>query len=315
MDYSDAFRLVNLAVGVFMVLGGISQFFPLGFQSIIIGCYVIIFGICTALLEFQIPPQVSRYASFLFSFVGRGIFYVFVGSILLHDHVLRIIAGSLIGIIGLIYIALEFVPSIEPPANMREADGGWGAEQSTVKTTSYNIQYLGIASLLPLSTPAFTTIYLLLQISWIPNRTGLYYISHHISPTHSMTRISSRTNDEQSRHFLTSSRVYLTKLIVVVLFCVLPSLLCIPVFVSTYTLEVQICAFPNPLLIPRIQCCREIPKRKPARTPLAFQCYTDYKENPHLLDGRGVSVSHSIPIMCYPPKEKVPGELPSCLCA
>ncbi|ATZ55871.1 Bctvp15 [Botrytis cinerea B05.10] len=129
MDYSDAFRLVNLAVGVFMVLGGISQFFPLGFQSIIIGCYVIIFGICTALLEFQIPPQVSRYASFLFSFVGRGIFYVFVGSILLHDHVLRIIAGSLIGIIGLIYIGLEFVPSIEPPANMREADGGWGAEQ------------------------------------------------------------------------------------------------------------------------------------------------------------------------------------------
>ncbi|RAL65595.1 hypothetical protein DID88_005267 [Monilinia fructigena] len=129
MDYSDAFRLVNLAVGVFMVLGGISQFFPLGFQSIIIGCYVIIFGICTALLEFQIPPQVSRYASFLFSFVGRGIFYVFVGSILIHDHVLRIIAGSLIGIIGLIYIALEFVPSIEPPANMREADGGWGAEQ------------------------------------------------------------------------------------------------------------------------------------------------------------------------------------------
>ncbi|TGO65644.1 hypothetical protein BELL_1001g00030 [Botrytis elliptica] len=119
MDYSDAFRLVNLAVGVFMVLGGISQFFPLGFQSIIIGCYVIIFGICTALLEFQIPPQVSRYASFLFSFVGRGIFYVFVGSILLHDHVLRIIAGSLIGIIGLIYIGLEFVPSIEPPANMR----------------------------------------------------------------------------------------------------------------------------------------------------------------------------------------------------
>ncbi|TGO81423.1 hypothetical protein BPOR_1163g00030 [Botrytis porri] len=138
MDYSDAFRLVNLAVGVFMVLGGISQFFPLGFQSIIIGCYVIIFGICTALLgpshppqarKFQIPPQVSRYASFLFSFVGRGIFYVFVGSILLHDHVLRIIAGSLIGIIGLIYIGLEFVPSIEPPANMREADGGWGAEQ------------------------------------------------------------------------------------------------------------------------------------------------------------------------------------------
>ncbi|ERS96752.1 hypothetical protein HMPREF1624_06961 [Sporothrix schenckii ATCC 58251] len=112
-----------------MVLGGISQFFPITFQSVVIGVYVILFGLATALLEFQIPPQVSRYASFLFSFIGRGIFYVFIGSILLHDHTLRIIAGSIVGIIGLVYCVLEFIPSIEPPANMREADAGWGAEQ------------------------------------------------------------------------------------------------------------------------------------------------------------------------------------------
>ncbi|KAI0152487.1 COPI associated [Hypoxylon sp. NC0597] len=129
MDFSDSFRIVNLAVGIIMVLGGISQFFNLGFQSIIIGAYVVIFGLAVALLEFQIPPQVSRYASFMFSFIGRGIFYIFVGSILLNNGVLRIIAGSVIGIIGLAYVALEFVPSIEPPANMREADAGWGAEQ------------------------------------------------------------------------------------------------------------------------------------------------------------------------------------------
>ena len=55
--------------------------------------------------------------------------YIFVGCILLHDGVLRIIAGSIIGVIGVGYVALEFVPSIEPPANMREADAGWGAEQ------------------------------------------------------------------------------------------------------------------------------------------------------------------------------------------
>ncbi|KAK4041163.1 Golgi apparatus membrane protein TVP15 [Parachaetomium inaequale] len=124
MDFSDSFRIVNLVVAVLMVLGGISQFFPIGFQSSIIGVYVIIFG-----LEFQIPPQVSRYASFLFSFIGRGIFYIFVGSILLHDHTLRKIDGSIIGLIGVAYVVLEFIPSIEPPANMREADAGWGAEQ------------------------------------------------------------------------------------------------------------------------------------------------------------------------------------------
>ncbi|CAK7224099.1 hypothetical protein SBRCBS47491_005433 [Sporothrix bragantina] len=129
MDLSNIFRVVNLGVGVMMVLGGISQFFPVTFQSTVVGIYVILFGLATALLEFQIPPQVSRYASFLFSFIGRGIFYVFIGSILLHDHVLRIIAGSIIGVVGLAYCGLEFVPSIEPPANMREADAGWGAEQ------------------------------------------------------------------------------------------------------------------------------------------------------------------------------------------
>ncbi|KAL2263180.1 hypothetical protein VTK26DRAFT_7835 [Humicola hyalothermophila] len=129
MDFSDIFRIVNLAVAVLMVLGGISQFFPIGFQSAIIGVYVIIFGLAVALLEFQIPHQVSRYASFLFSFLGRGIFYIFVGTILLGEHVLQKIDGSIIGFVGLVYAALEFVPSIEPPANMREADAGWGAEQ------------------------------------------------------------------------------------------------------------------------------------------------------------------------------------------
>ncbi|KAH8596097.1 golgi apparatus membrane protein tvp15-like protein [Bisporella sp. PMI_857] len=130
MDFSDAFRLVNLGVGGLMVAGGILHIFPkFHFADIIIAVYVIIFGLATALLEFQIPPQVSRYASFLFSFVGRGVFYIFVGSILLDTWTLNKIFATVIGAIGLAYVALEFIPSIEPPANMREADGGWGAEQ------------------------------------------------------------------------------------------------------------------------------------------------------------------------------------------
>ncbi|KAK4448079.1 Golgi apparatus membrane protein TVP15 [Podospora aff. communis PSN243] len=129
MDFSDSFRIVNLVVATIMVLGGIAQFFPITFQSVIIGCYVVVFGLANSVTEFQIPPQVSRYASFLFSFIGRGIFYIFVGSIILHQDVLRTIAGSIVGLVGVAYVALEFIPSIEPPANMREADAGWGAEQ------------------------------------------------------------------------------------------------------------------------------------------------------------------------------------------
>ncbi|KAI1193215.1 Golgi apparatus membrane protein TVP15 [Nemania serpens] len=129
MDFSDSFRIVNLVVGVVMILGGVSQFFHASIQSIVIGVYVIIFGAFVGLLEFQVPPQVSRYASFMFSFIGRGIFYIFIGSILLSQHWTRYVAGSIIGLTGVAYAALEFVPSIEPPANMREAEQGWGAEQ------------------------------------------------------------------------------------------------------------------------------------------------------------------------------------------
>ncbi|KAL3470905.1 Golgi apparatus membrane protein TVP15 [Aspergillus californicus] len=131
MDLSNIFRFVNIAVGIIMILGGISQFFPLSFASVIVGVYVIIFGLIVAGLEFlpNVPDYVYRYASFLFSFLGRGVFYIFVGCIILHGHVLRIIAGSIVGLLGVGYAALEFVPSIEPPSNMRETDQSWGAEQ------------------------------------------------------------------------------------------------------------------------------------------------------------------------------------------
>jgi len=129
MDFSDAFRLVNLGVGALMVVGGIWHIFPVHISNIIVGLYVALFGLSVALLEFQIPPQISRYASFLFSFIGRGVFYIFCGSILLEHNIMDIIFGTVIGIVGVVYVVLEFIPSIEPPQNMREADGGWGAEQ------------------------------------------------------------------------------------------------------------------------------------------------------------------------------------------
>lgn len=55
----------------------------------------------------------------MFSFLGRGIFYIFIGSVIVGDGWFRIIPGTIVGFIGVGYAALEFVPSIEPPANMR----------------------------------------------------------------------------------------------------------------------------------------------------------------------------------------------------
>jgi len=130
MDFSEIFRLVNLGTGGLMILGAITHFFDINVQNLVAGIYLIIFGLCTAGLEFQIPPQVSRYASFMFSFLGRGLFYLFIGSIMLGDGWFRVLPGTIVMLIGAGYGVLEFIPSIEPPANMRDAaDAGWGAEQ------------------------------------------------------------------------------------------------------------------------------------------------------------------------------------------
>jgi hypothetical protein len=86
-------------------------------------------------IEFQIPQQVARYASFMFSFLGRGIcrssfprttqqlltsqVYIFIGSVIVGEKWFRIIPGTVVGIVGIAYAVLEYIPSIEPPANMR----------------------------------------------------------------------------------------------------------------------------------------------------------------------------------------------------
>ncbi len=59
----------------------------------------------------------------------RATVYIFVGTILLHNHVILEVAGGIIAVTGIGYAVLEFVPQIEPPQNMRDAGGEWGAEQ------------------------------------------------------------------------------------------------------------------------------------------------------------------------------------------
>ncbi|CEJ84732.1 hypothetical protein VHEMI03561 [[Torrubiella] hemipterigena] len=130
MELSEIFRIVNLVVGVITLLGGIVHIFGFNVTSIIVGAYMILFGLAVGVLEFQIPPQLSRHANFLFSFIGRGIFYIFLGGLLFGTTTLSYIAGGIVALVGVAYVGLEFVPSIEPPHNMRDAEAaGWGAEQ------------------------------------------------------------------------------------------------------------------------------------------------------------------------------------------
>ncbi|EMG47444.1 Late Golgi vesicule protein, putative [Candida maltosa Xu316] len=114
-DLSGAFRITNLAVSGLCVLGGFSQLFHS--HSFVSGLYIIAFGAVIGALEFRVPPEAYVYASFLFSFIGRGI-YTFLGISLTGGSFFRIFAALIVFLIGLVYIVLETVPSISPPDNM-----------------------------------------------------------------------------------------------------------------------------------------------------------------------------------------------------
>ncbi|KPI35111.1 Golgi apparatus membrane protein tvp15 [Cyphellophora attinorum] len=121
-----------MAVGASMLVGSIAILTGgISIRNVVVAVYVILFGLAVGGLELlpQVPPYLPKYASFLFSFLGRGLFYLFVGSLVLEHGTFSYIIGGIIMVAGLGYAALEFIPSIEPPSNMRDADAGWGAEQ------------------------------------------------------------------------------------------------------------------------------------------------------------------------------------------
>ncbi|CAO3618525.1 unnamed protein product [Cunninghamella blakesleeana] len=116
---SIIFRVVNFLAAAFMIIGSVSLILLGFFPSFILAVICIIFAVITIVFEFKLPGQITQFASIMFSFLGRGIFYLIVGCILLNYAPLSIASGAIIIVIAVVYIILHFVPSIEPPRNMQ----------------------------------------------------------------------------------------------------------------------------------------------------------------------------------------------------
>ncbi|KAI9318563.1 COPI associated protein-domain-containing protein [Dichotomocladium elegans] len=71
-----ALRITNIIVGCFMIIGGVCVITAGGFPQFIRGIYCIVLGVVVFLFEFRLPAGIARHVSFMFSFVGRGIFYI-----------------------------------------------------------------------------------------------------------------------------------------------------------------------------------------------------------------------------------------------
>ncbi|KAI7828079.1 COPI associated protein-domain-containing protein [Gamsiella multidivaricata] len=132
---ASLFRLLNVIVAILLVLGGIVLFVDIGsWNSGILGVFIVIFGLLTFLLEFSIPESIVYNMGFMFSLLGRGIFYVCMGVLCLSWRWFNILVGCFVMLTGLLYIAMHFSgatpsPSMsaDPNAEAANMNTGYGS--------------------------------------------------------------------------------------------------------------------------------------------------------------------------------------------
>ncbi|KAK8869587.1 hypothetical protein IAR55_000154 [Kwoniella newhampshirensis] len=121
---TELLRIVNMVVGGFAIAGGVGSLIKHHFSSIIIGIYEVLAGAIVIFLEVRPPTEehkalIQKYASFLHSFVGRGVFYLLLGVLMLNYYTILYVCGAVVGLVGLAYVGLHFVPAIDPPSTMQ----------------------------------------------------------------------------------------------------------------------------------------------------------------------------------------------------
>ncbi|KAF9193798.1 Late Golgi vesicles protein [Haplosporangium sp. Z 11] len=114
---ASLFRLLNLVVAVLIILGGILLFVQIGsWNSGILGVFIVLFGLLTFALEFAIPESIVYNMGFMFSLLGRGLFYLSMGLLTLSWKWFNILVGCIIMAVGLFYVVMHFVGATPSPS-------------------------------------------------------------------------------------------------------------------------------------------------------------------------------------------------------
>ena len=90
MDLDVVFRAANLLTSLIMAVGGVGSLLSFGgVKNFIVGVYVLAFGLINGSLELTPQPHdlIRRYAPFLLTFAGKGLFYILVGGLLIGESV------------------------------------------------------------------------------------------------------------------------------------------------------------------------------------------------------------------------------------
>ncbi|KAJ1847427.1 hypothetical protein LPJ70_001542 [Coemansia sp. RSA 2708] len=121
------FRVANLVVAVLMIISAIVFFTWSDFGRIMVGVFEIIFGLWMIMFELAEMAWLTPLVQFMFTWRGRGAFYVFMGCLTLGHKTFGWVVGAVIIAIGVVYIVLSFTTKRHESYAADTTGGGYPA--------------------------------------------------------------------------------------------------------------------------------------------------------------------------------------------
>ncbi|KAI8644795.1 COPI associated protein-domain-containing protein [Parasitella parasitica] len=103
------FKAINVLAIVGLLLSLIGNLITWYFWNFILAAILKIFlVVCLILIEFRQSPSLVKPFSFMFFFLGRGVFYLTLGFVSMGIDILSIIGSFILVLVGIIYITFHF---------------------------------------------------------------------------------------------------------------------------------------------------------------------------------------------------------------
>lgn len=115
------FKVANLAVGSLCLLASLSQlsYIAVNFNAFLLAIFGVALSVPIIYLEFKVPPNLYKFASFYFSFLGRGMAYILLSFLINFGGIFKMLTTLLTFLLGVVYVIFQVLPQIEEPANFR----------------------------------------------------------------------------------------------------------------------------------------------------------------------------------------------------
>ncbi|KAI8889563.1 hypothetical protein K501DRAFT_329054 [Backusella circina FSU 941] len=114
----DIYKILSLLAALGILLSLIGNFVSLFWPSFLNAIFKICLLVVLLLIEFKQTPAFIKYMSFMYSFLGRGFFYIILAFITFNNYVINIVGGILILVPGIAYLVFHFIRRDQEPPYM-----------------------------------------------------------------------------------------------------------------------------------------------------------------------------------------------------